>query len=241
MNFIPKFMIKSSQTEAKFNLLSTASKMRMAMSNYRAGRAGASLYRLFTGSVLLSGLCSGLNGLFCDSAAALPGQPIADVATWMQSNPTIQPAPGETLLVNRTDSPSRRFSFQASVTAPGRALARDDRGIIRSESISLFDTVYGISQARLEESLGFIYGDAIYRDYETAEPILTFPTPEMLSRAEERNQPLLRLTKGELRQGEQFAYWVELVETPTGRSQAGRMTVLLLEDLPKLVAEIERR
>jgi hypothetical protein len=209
------------------------------MSRYKVW---SSLCGVLTGSVLLGGLFNGrLDSLFCQSAVALPGQPVVEVATWMQSNQTIQPAPGETLLVNRTDSPSRRFTFQASITAPGRALAGDGKDIIRSESISLFDTVYGVSQARLEESLGFIYGDAIYRDYETAQPILTFPTPEMLSRAEERNQPLLRLTKGELRQGEQFAYWVELVETPEGRSQAGRITVLLLEDLPKLTAEIERR
>ncbi|MBW4464270.1 MAG: hypothetical protein KME07_02365 [Pegethrix bostrychoides GSE-TBD4-15B] len=178
---------------------------------------------------------------FSSRAEALPGQPVAEVATWMQSQPTIQPAPNETLLVRRTDSPSRRFSFQASITAPGRATAGDRKDIIRSETITLFDTVYGVSQARLEEALGIIYGEGLAQDYATAVPVLTYPTPEMLSRAESADLPLLRFTEGELRQGNRFGYWVETVQTPSGKAQNGRITVLLLEDLPKLTAELERR
>lgn len=174
-------------------------------------------------------------------AAALPGQPVAEVAAWMQDQPTIQPAPGETLLVRRTDSPSRRFGFQASITAPGRAATGDGKDIIRSETITLFDTVYGVDQARLEAALGIIYGESLAQDYETAAPVLIYPTPEMLSRAESANLPLLRLTQGELRQGERFGYWVETVQTDSGKAQNGRITVLLLEDLPKLTAELESR
>jgi hypothetical protein len=182
-----------------------------------------------------------LAGSFSSSAEALPGQPVAEVAAWMQSQPTLQPEPGETLLVRRTDSPSRRFTFQAAITAPGRAIAGDRKDIIRSETITLFDTVYGVSQARLEEALGIIYGDGLAQDYITAAPVLTYPTAETLSRAETANLPLLRLTEGELRQGNRFAYWVETVQTPDGKAQNGRITVLLLEDLPKLTAELERR
>ncbi len=174
-------------------------------------------------------------------AAALPGQPVAEVAAWMQDQPTIQPAPGETLLVRRTDSPSRRFGFQASITAPGRAATGDGKDIIRSETITLFDTVYGVDQARLAAALGIIYGESLAQDYETAAPVLIYPTPEMLSRAESANLPLLRLTQGELRQGERFGYWVETVQTDSGKAQNGRITVLLLEDLPKLTAELESR
>jgi len=182
-----------------------------------------------------------LAGSWSNRAAALPGQPVAEVAAWMQNQPTIQPAPGETLLVRRTDSPSRRFTFRASITAPGRAMAGDRKDIIRSETITLFDTVYGVSQARLVEALGIIYGDALAQDYAAAAPIFTYPTPEMLSRARSANQPLLRFTEGELRQGNHFGYWVETVQTPTGKAQNGQITVLLLDDLPKLAAELESR
>ncbi|MFM7423936.1 MAG: hypothetical protein ACKO7W_02860 [Elainella sp.] len=174
-------------------------------------------------------------------AQALPGQRVLDVALWMQDNPTIQPAPGEALFVQRTDSPSRRFTFQASITSPGQLSSGDGRDIIRSETISLFDTVYGVSQARLIESLGFIYGNAILQDYESAQAVLVYPTAEMITRAKQNSQPLLELTKGEVRQGEHFVYWVEVVENPDGVTQNGRITVLLPEDLPKLVAQLESR
>jgi hypothetical protein len=179
-----------------------------------------------------------LNG---GQAAALPGQSVTEVASWMQANPTIQPAPGETLLVRRSDSPSRRFTFKASITAPGRATAGDRKDIIRSESISLFDTVDGVNQERMEESLAIIYGEDLYQDYRQASVVFRYPTPEMLNRAEQLNTPLLRYIQGELRQGERYAYWVEVAQTPDQRPQNGQITVLLLEDLPKLAAELQSR
>lgn len=180
-------------------------------------------------------------GIGNSPAFALPGQSVVEVANWIQTNPTIQPSSGETLVVRRSDSPSRRFTFIASITAPGRATAGDGKDIIRSESISLFDTVYGINQQRLEESLNFIYGEDLYQDYRSANVVYQYPTSEMLTRADNQNLPLLRLTQGEIRQGKRFAYWVETVQTPEGRSQNGRMTVLLLEDLPKLQAQLENQ
>lgn len=188
-----------------------------------------------------SSLSLSLLALLSSQAYALPGQPVADVAAWMQSNPTIQPAPGETLLVHRTDSPSRRFTFKASITSPGRAISGDSKDIIRSESITLFDTVYGISQQRLEESLGFIYGDDLYQDYCLANVVYQYPTVEMINRAENQNAPLLRFIQGEVRQGDRYGYWVEVVQTPNGVAQNGQITVFLLEDLPKLVSELQRR
>ena len=178
-------------------------------------------------------MAGGFTASFSSRAVALPGQPVAEVAAWMQSQPTLQPAPGETLLVRRTDSPSRRFTFQANVTAPGRA-ASDRKDIVRSETIMLFDSVYGVSQARLEAALGIIYGDDLAQDYAAATPIFTYPTAEMLSRADSADLPLLRLTEGELRQGQRFGYWVETVQPTTGKAQTGKITLLLLEDLPKL-------
>ena len=182
-----------------------------------------------------------LVGSWSNRAAALPGQPVAEVAAWIQNQPTIQPAAGETLLVRRTDSPSRRFTFQASITAPGRVVAGDRKDIIRSETITLFDSVYGVSQARLVEALGIIYGDDIAQDYAAAAPVFTYPTAEMLSRADSADQPLLKFIEGELRQGNRFGYWVETVQTPMGKAQNGKITVLLLDDLPKLTAELENR
>ncbi len=199
--------------------------------------------RSFYRFVILAGLAGGIGmaASWPTRAQALPGQRVLDVALWMQDNPTIQPAPGEVLFVQRTDSPSRRFTFQASITSPGQLSPGDGRDIIRSETITLFDTVYGVSQARLVESLSFIYGDTIAQDYQTAEPVLVYPTPDMIALAKQRNLPLLELTKGELRQGEQYAYWVEVVENPNGVTQNGRITVLLPEDLPKLLAQLESR
>lgn len=189
---------------------------------------------------MLSLLASGLNSSFSSRAEALPGQAVAEVAAWMQSQPTLQPDPGETLLVRRTDSPSRRFTFQANIVPPGQ-IAGDRKDIIRSETITLFDSVYGVSQARLEAALGIIYGANLARDYEAAAPIFTYPTADMLSRSDSAKRPLLRLVTGELRQGKRFGYWVETVQTPSGRAQNGKITVLLLEDLPQLSAELERR
>lgn len=188
-----------------------------------------------------SGLAAAVLVGLSSQAQALPGQPVTEVAAWIQSHPTLQPAPGEILLVRRTDSPSRRFTFEASITAPGRATAGDRKDIIRSESMSLFDTVNGVSQARMEESLAILYGEDLYQDYRQAEVVLRYPTLEMRNQAENLNRPLLRYAEGELRQGEQFAYWVEVVQTPDGKPQNGQITVLLIEDLPKLLAELESR
>lgn len=174
-------------------------------------------------------------------AAALPGESVADVARWIQDHPTLQPAPGETLAVRRTESPSRRFSFTASIIAPGQITLSDRRDIIRSENVALFDMVYGVNQQRLEESLDIIYGPDLYQDYQQAEVVYQYPTPETLAKADQLNRPLLRLAQGQVRQGDRFAYWVEVVQTPDGRAQNGQITVLLLEDLPKLKTELETR
>jgi hypothetical protein len=174
-------------------------------------------------------------------AHALPGQSVTDVAAWIQAHPTIQPASGETLLVRRTDSPSRRFMFKASLTAPGYATSGDGRDIIRSESVTLFDPVYGVSQRRLEESLGIIYGADLYQDYQQASVVYQYPTAEMLTRATTENTPLVQFVQGEVRQGEQYAYWVETVQTPEGKPHNGQITVFLLEDLPQLTTQLQSR
>lgn len=189
-----------------------------------------------------SSFCVGvLLTLGSGQADALPGQPVLEVANWIQTNPTLQPAPGESLLIRRTDSPSRRFTFEASIRSPGLIVAGDQRDIIRSETILLFDMVYGVPQQRLEESLNFIYGDAVYQDYQQAEVLYQYPTAEMVTQAATQNRPLLSLVKGEVRQGDRFAYWVETAEVPGSRPQNGKITVFLLEDLPQVMTTLQNR
>ena len=49
------------------------------------------------------------------SAIALPGQTPDQVLDWIKTNPALRPAIGERLLVRKSDTPSKRFQFQASV------------------------------------------------------------------------------------------------------------------------------
>jgi hypothetical protein len=175
------------------------------------------------------------------AAQALPGQSVTEVTAWIQAHPTLDPASGETLLVRKTETPAQRFTFEASITAVGRLTAVDRRDIIRVESISLFDMVNGVSPSRLEESLEIIYGPDLYQDYLQSSVIYRYPSPELLNQAENRNAPLRRFVQGEVRQGAQFAYWVETVQTPSGIPQNGQISVFLLEDLPKLTDELEQR
>ena len=44
--------------------------------------------------------------------------------------------------------------------------------------------------------------------------------------------------QGELREGEQFAYWRELAYDDTGRATSGRMAVFLKEDVSGLEAQL---
>lgn len=182
-----------------------------------------------------------LLSLMGGAAQALPGQSVTEVTAWIQAHPTLDPASGETLLVRKTETPAQRFTFEASITAIGRLTAVDRRDIIRVESISLFDMVNGVSPSRLEESLEIIYGPNLYQDYLQANVIYRYPSPELLNQAENRNAPLRRFVQGEVRQGDQFAYWVETVQTPSGIPQNGQISVFLLEDLPKLTDELEQR
>lgn len=45
----------------------------------------------------------------------LPGYSVNEVKTWMQGHPTLRADSREGLRVHRSDVPSRRFTFQASV------------------------------------------------------------------------------------------------------------------------------
>lgn len=171
-------------------------------------------------------------------ARALPGQSTEEVAAWIQANPTLQPQPGEKFLVRKSATPAQRFTFQASVLTPGLVQPSNDPGTIRSESIKIFDMINGITPVRLAESLRVIYGIDVFQDYDQAQVVYQYPRPPELQRARGQETAIYAARQGQLRLGQRFAYWVEVVTTPEGRAYNGSMTILLREDLDKLEAEL---
>ena len=174
------------------------------------------------------------------SAIALPGQTPDQVIDWIRTNPALRPEAGERLLVRKSDTPSRRFQFQASVVLPGiAAIQKSEANLIRSEQIRIFDIINGVTRSRLEESLRSIYGPDIMRDYATAKRVYAYPTVAMLQRSQSKNaSPILRALQGELRQGKKYAYWVELLQNGKGSANSGQITVFELDSLPKLQQEL---
>jgi hypothetical protein len=174
-------------------------------------------------------------------AEALPGQTIEEVAAWIQAHPTLQPASGETLLVRKSDTAAQRFTFQAAISPPGRATAGGSSGMIRSEQISLFDVINGVSRDRLEESLRTIYGLDLYQDFAQAVPIYQYPSQETLDQAQRQNTPLLAALQGEVREGRRYAYWLEVAQSRSGLTYTGQITVFLKEDMDNLEIELRNR
>ncbi len=176
------------------------------------------------------------------SAIALPGQPPDQVIDWVRVHPVLKPSKNERLLVSKSDTPARRFQFQASVLIPGLANMKGEANLIRSEQIRFFDIINGVTKSRLEESLRAIYGPEIMRDYATAKPVYAYPTAEMVQRSQYRNaSPILRALQGELRQGAKYAYWVELLQNGRGSANSGSITVFELDNLPKVEQELRDR
>ncbi|MEC4991348.1 MAG: hypothetical protein SAJ37_21655 [Oscillatoria sp. PMC 1068.18] len=174
-------------------------------------------------------------------ANALPGQSSQRVAAWIEGHPTLSPRLSTGLIVKKIDTPARRFTFEAREIPPGRIGFNANPGIIRSESISFYDVISGVSFTRLAEALRTIYGLDIYQDFNLASVIYSYPTPETTELARRQNRPLLAAQKGELRLGSRYAYWVEIAETETGIAYNGEITVFLKEDLDKIETELRAR
>ena len=173
------------------------------------------------------------------SAIALPGQTPDQVADWIKTNPALRPENGERLLVRKSDTPSRRFQFQASILLPGTAEIRGNAYLIRSEQIKFFDIINGVTRSRLEESLRSIYGPEIMRDYATAKRVYAYPTAATVARSQGKNaSSLLWALQGELRQGKKYAYWVELLQNGKGSANSGQLTVFELQSLPKFEQDL---
>lgn len=182
-----------------------------------------------------------LFALGASPARALPGQTTDEVAAWMQANPTLRPSRGEKLLVRKSDSAAQRFTFQASLLPPGRLSTFPNAGRVRSETLTIFDVLNGITQNRLKESLRAIYGLDVSQDFDRAKVLYTYPSEAVIQEAVAQNNPLLASLQGELRQGSRYAYWLEVAQTAEGYAYSGRLTVFLKNDLNKLEAELKSR
>lgn len=182
------------------------------------------------------GLSYGIRGL---PAQALPGETVRDVQAWIQSHPTLKPEPGESLVVNKSDTPAQRFSFEASIFPPFPSSPKGSR-IIRHESVELFDMINGVQRNRLEESLRVVFGLDIYQDYQRAQSLYRYPQPVELDRLQGQVTDLQKARQGELRLGDRYGYWVEIVQTPQGRPYNGQIVVLLKEDVDGLEAQLRQ-
>ncbi len=172
---------------------------------------------------------------------ALPGQTPDEAVVWIRANPTLRPTRGERLLVRKSDTPAQRFTFQASPLQVGRASAGATGGIIRAEEISFFDMLNGVNRGRLLEALRVIYGPDIYQDYVQGKTLYTYPTQTALNQSTNRDTPLLAALQGEVREGDRYAYWLEIAHQTNGFAYTGKITVFLKDDLSKLEAELHSR
>lgn len=184
-------------------------------------------------------LSKGVLGLFlwgCLGAVAqaIPGESVSTVEAWIDAHPTLRPSPNERLVVNRAETPARRFTFRATVIpVTGLSPNLELQGIIRTEETRLVDIVDGISQVHLEEAIRAIYDAAIYNDYRRAQIVYTYPAPSFAASSEESSW-----RQGELREGYRFGYWIERVVDRNGFAAVGEVSVFLREDLPQLQADL---
>ncbi|MEW6495012.1 MAG: hypothetical protein AB1589_21210 [Cyanobacteriota bacterium] len=179
--------------------------------------------------------------LFPSTANALPGQSTNTVVAWINANPTLRPGIGDGLRVTKSNTAAQNFTFQASVLSPGRITSVKNRGIIRSERMTFYDKINGVTLDRLRESLRVIYGPGIYEDYNKSRLVYDYPVPETIDLARRQNRLLLAQQQGELRLGERYAYWLEITNTDTGKAFNGQVTVFLKEDVDKLEAQLRDR
>lgn len=171
---------------------------------------------------------------------AIPGQTTDVAAAWVRDNPVLNPGPGETLLIQRTEPDGTRFTFQSQVAPPGRLTTPPDREMIRSERMTFF-VPGGVTPELLEQSIQDIYGPEIAADLETSEEVLRYPSPEVLAAPVTDENFLQRAIQGVIRQGEQFVYWLELTQNRDGTVQQGQVVIFEPEWLPKVQKEVEER
>ena len=194
--------------------------------------------KLLRNGLVIAGIWLGLAG----TAAAIPGQSAQEAEAWMQAHPTLRARPGENLSLRRNNTPSRRYTFHASVFRPGSTggslLLRRNSGqpmVVRSEKFTLVDIVSGVSIARLEDALRTIYGAEVYADYRRSQSVLVYSP----GRPEERGTQ--RASRAQLFEGDLYAYLIEILPNPDGTVTTGGVTVMLKEDIPALREALRNR
>ncbi|MGB3291802.1 MAG: hypothetical protein WBB01_02290 [Phormidesmis sp.] len=199
--------------------------------------------KLLRNGLMITGIWLGL----ASTATALPGQSVQEAEAWMQAHPTLRATPGENLSLRRNDTPSRRYTFHASVFGPGSSSGEsmllrrsEQRRIVRSEKFTLVDIVSGVSIERLEDALRTLYGAEVYADYRRSQSVLVYSP----GRPEDRGTQ--RAARAQLSEGNLYAYVVEVLPNPDGTISTGSVTMMLREDIPALrealrSREIERR
>lgn len=195
-----------------------------------APKSGPLAIALKSGSLALAALT-----LIAHPGWALPGQTVNLTETWIRNNPTLKPRLNERLAINRLVAPGQRFTFQASVFPISGVVPNQDPRQIRSERFSLSDHANPITVDRLDESLRAIYGQEIFNDYRQATVLLRYPARG--TRPASTDNPNLVL-RGEVREGERFAYWQEIAYDRAGTAYLGRMAVFVKDDLPALQAQL---
>ncbi|MBW4642461.1 MAG: hypothetical protein KME23_05530 [Goleter apudmare HA4340-LM2] len=185
--------------------------------------------------------CLGVAMLADSQANALPGQSTEEVTTWIQAHPTLRPGRGEQLFVQKSDTAAQRFTFLASVLAPGKVEFTKDRSKIRSERITMYDAVNGVTLERFQESLRVIYGLDVYQDFKRAQMLYEYPNQSAINAARFAKTPIREALQGELRVGDRYAYWVEVAQPKAGKAFTGQIIVFLKSDLDKLETELRNR
>ena len=177
------------------------------------------------------------------TASALPGQSVDEAEAWMQAHPTLRATPGERLSVRRNDTPARRYTFNASIYSPGGGsgeslLARRNSGqltMVRSEKLTLVDTISGVSVDRLEDALRTLYGAEVYADYRRSQSIIVYSP----GRPEDRGTQ--RASRAQVSEGDLYAYIIEVIPNPDGTINTGTVSVMLKEDVPALRTALQNR
>ena len=178
---------------------------------------------------------------FTNRVLALPGQSTEEVGAWLKGHATLKPKQGERFLIHRSDTAAQRFTFQASVLPPGAVSFSRDRSKIRTERLSMYDAINGMSFERLQESLRIIYGLDVYQDFKRAQLIYDYPNQSAINSARLARTPVREALRGQLRMGDRYAYWMEIAKPKNGKAFIGQMTVLLKSDIDKLEAELRNR
>jgi hypothetical protein len=177
------------------------------------------------------------------TVSALPGQSVDEAEAWMQAHPTLRAEPNERLSLRRNDTPSRRYTFHASIYGPGSEAGSsllerrtsEQPVMVRSEKFTLVDLINGVSIDRLEDALRTLYGAEVYADYRRSHSVLVYSPGRAADRGTQR------ASRAQVSEGELYAYIVEVIPNPDGTIHTGTVSVMLKEDLPALKTALSSR